>query len=151
MKSNKTLTILIVAGTSLALLATACAGKFCHRDPERHSAWLMEKASDELKLDSAQQAGFKRFVDALTGSRKTMRGQLEQSRQTVMGLLEEPELDRDKSLALVQGHINGMQEQAPKLVNSFADFYDSLSPAQHKALREHLDEHFEHSHGKHHW
>lgn len=151
MKSKKTRTLLLIAGTGLALTVTACAGKFCQRDPQRQSAWLMEKATDELELDTSQQAKFKVFVDGLTDSRKVMRSQRKQSRETIMSLLEQPTLDRDKSLALVQGHIKTVQERAPKLVNSFADFFDSLSPEQRKELREELDEHFDHHHRKHRW
>lgn len=151
MKSKKTRILLLVAGTGLALTVAACAGKYCQRDPERHSAWLMEKATDELELDTSQQARFKVFVDELSDSRKTMRSQRKQSRETLMSLLEQPSLDRDKSLALVQGHINTVQERAPKLVNSFADFYDTLNSAQRKELREELDEHFDHHHRKHRW
>lgn len=151
MKSKKTRTLLLVAGTGLALTVAACAGKFCQRDPERQSAWLMEKATDELELDTSQQARFKVFVDELSDSRKTMRSQRKQSRETLMSLLEQPSLDRDKSLMLVQGHIKTVQERAPKLVNSFADFFDSLNPEQRKELREELDEHFDHHHRKHRW
>ena len=151
MKSKKTRTLLLVAGTSLALLGTACAGKFCSRDPEQHSAWLMEKVTDELELDSSQQARLKVFVDELTDGRKAMRSQRTESRQTIMSLLEQPTLDRDKSLSLVQGHIKTVNERAPKLVNSFADFYDILSPEQRQELREELDDHFDSHHGKHRW
>lgn len=151
MQSKKTRTLLLVVGTGLALTVTACAGKFCQRDPERHSAWLMEKVKDELDLDTAQQAKFKVFVDEVTDSRKAMRSERKQSHQAIMNLLEQPSFDRDKSLTLVQGHIKTVQARAPKLVNAFAGFYDSLSATQRKELREELDEHFEHHHGKHRW
>lgn len=151
MKHKKTLILALVAGTGLAVLATTYSGKYCHRDPERQSAWLMEKVSDELELDTPQQAKFKVFVDELSDSRKTMRSQHKQSRETLMSLFEQDSLDRDKSLALVQGHINTVQQRAPKLVNTFADFYDSLSSEQRKEMREELDEHFDHHHGKHRW
>ena len=142
MKSKTKRTLLLVVGTGLVLSIAACAGKFHHRDPEQRAAWFVEKVTDELELNNTQQASFKTFVDEMVNSRKVMKAQRMETRQTVMELLSQPKLDRDKSLSLVQGHIKTMQTQAPKLVNAFADFYDGLSPEQRKELREELDERF---------
>lgn len=151
MKHKKTLIVLLVAGTGLGILAATCSGKYCHRDPQRHSAWLMEKASDELELNNSQQAKLKLFVDELAESRKSMRSQRKQSRETLMDMLKQPSLDRDKAQAFVQERLDTVQQRAPKLINSFADFYDTLSPEQREEMREELDEHFDSHHRKHHW
>ncbi|MDH5447150.1 MAG: Spy/CpxP family protein refolding chaperone [Gammaproteobacteria bacterium] len=151
MKNKKTLTLLLVVGTGMALTIAGCTGKYSKHDPARHSAWLMEEVNDELDLNTKQQAKLKVFVDELADGHKVMHSQRKQSRETIMSLLEQHSLDRKKSLALVQGHINTVQQRAPKLVNSFGDFYDSLNPEQRKEMREHLDKHFDHHHGRHGW
>jgi len=151
MKSRTKRTLWLVIGTSLVLTVSACAGKFSHRDPEKRSAWLIEKVTDELELNNTQQASLKVFVDEMMNTRKTMMNQRSESRQTIMDLLSQPKLDRDKSLSLVQSHIKTMQTQAPKLVNTFADFYDGLSMEQRKELRDELNERFDRGHRKCHW
>lgn len=151
MQVKKKHIVLLVVGVGLAGLLSLGVGRFYCHDPQRHSAWLMDKVTDELKLDSAQQGKLKRLIDGVVESRNIMRSQHTQDRQVIMELLAQPTLPRDRSLALVQGHIKTMQGQAPKLVNAFGDLYDSLSSPQRKALREALDKHFDHHHGKHHW
>ena len=151
MKPKTKRTLLIVAGTSLVLTISACAGKFSHRDPEQRAAWFVEKVTDELELNTTQQASFKTFVDEMLDSRKAMDTKRTQSRQTIMELLSQPKLDRAKSLTLVQDHIKTVQTRAPKLVNAFADFYDGLTPEQRKELREELDERFANGHKRCRW
>jgi len=151
MSTNKTRNVLLVTGIVLAVVVTACSGRFHQRDPERHAAWLMEKATDELALDTAQQAKFKIFTDGLTESRRNLRSQRQQSHQTLSNLLQQEKFERNKAKALVREHLLAMQGQAPKLVDAFADFYDTLKPQQRNKLREHMNERFEHHQGKHHW
>ena len=151
MQLKKKHIVLLTVTVGAVILVTACAGRsYCH-DPQRQATWLMDKATKELHLDNTQQTKLRRLVDDVTDSRKLMRNQRDQAKQVIMGLLEQPNLPRDKSLDLVENHIRVMQGQAPKLVTAFADFYDSLDPQQRKALREALDKHFDHYHGRHHW
>lgn len=151
MKSKKYKIILITCGVAVALIIGACTSKYCHRSPEKHAQWMVEKVTDKLDLNQVQQEKIKDLSQVILTARQAMKSEKEQKHKDILAMLEQPKLDRSQVLNKFNQHIDKFQLQAPAVVNSFGDFYDTLSDEQREKLRDKLKDHFEHHHHKSHW
>ena len=136
-----------ITGSILAVMLAAC-GPHRH-DPEERAEWMMEKVTKELELNETQVAKLNLVKNELLKAGKDFRQRRDDSRQTVVDLIQQPTLDRDKAVALVNQHTAAINEQAPQIIAALGDFYDSLSPEQQAELREHIQDRMEHH--RHYW
>ncbi|WP_455206761.1 Spy/CpxP family protein refolding chaperone [Kaarinaea lacus] len=145
--SKRIMTILI-SGAVVIGTVTAC-GHHRYQDPEKHGAWLMEKVTDELELNDSQKAKLEAVRKEILTVRKDMHADRENFRDEILTMLDQPALDRQKALSMVEQKTQSINQHAPQVINALAEFYDSLSDEQRKELREHIADMGQHHH--HYW
>lgn len=97
---------------------------------------FIEKASDRLDLDAAQQARLALLADAVKDQRAALLAGGPDPRAELQALVAGAQFDRARGLALVEGKTSAVRDKAPAVVTALADFYDSLRPEQQQKLRE---------------
>lgn len=102
-------------------------------------ARFIQKASDKLDLDAAQQARLAVLADAVKDQRAALLAGTANPRADLQALVAGPQFDRARALALVEGKTGALRDKAPAVVTALADFYDSLKPEQQQKLRELMD------------
>ena len=81
--------------------------------------------------------------------RKEMHADRQSTHDEILAMLDQPQLDRQKVLSLVEQKTGSINQYAPQVVNALGEFYDSLSAEQREELREHVAKMDERQH--HHW
>ena len=144
---TKHLMLLIVGGAVVTGTLVAC-GHHRYHDPEKRGEWLVGKVTAELKLNESQQAKLELVRQEILTIRKNIHADRQNSRQDILTMLEQPQLDRQKVLSMVEQKTQTINQYAPQVVNPLGEFYDSLSDEQRKELREHVagmnDQHHHH-------
>lgn len=131
----------IIGLIGVALLGGAVACSHHYKDPEHRAEYFQSKITKELDLNEVQQAKLQSMVEVMMQVRQEMKAEFENSHQSIDALLQQPQLDRDGMLAMVNRHTTMMNQNAPRVVNAMADFYDSLNDEQRAELREHISKH----------
>ena len=137
--------VLVLGGVALATTLVA-GGRHYFGDPEYRADWMVHKITEELELTDAQQTKLKNVRDLMMEARKQVHDGHEGRRETVLTLLSQPQLDRQKVLTLINERTEAVREQAPRIVDAAGQFYDSLTAEQHEVLREHVAEKMERHH-----
>lgn len=146
----------IIGIIGLALIGGAVACSHHYKDPEQRAQWMQGKISDELNLNETQQAKLQNLFTVMMQVRQEMKAEFADDHQNIDKLLQHPTLDRGQMLSMVNKHTASMNENAPRVIDAMADFYDSLDEQQRAQLREHMQEMREHhgghgfGHGEHH-
>ncbi|MEY4979731.1 MAG: hypothetical protein RLZZ352_2001 [Pseudomonadota bacterium] len=99
---------------------------------------VIEKVSSKLDLNAEQKQKLGVLADEMIASRKAFRGNTD-PRTELTALVAGDKFDRSKAQALLDQKMQAMQGSSPKMLNAFADFYDSLNPEQQKQVRERLE------------
>lgn len=99
----------------------------------------IERISDKLELNDAQKQKLGLLADELIAQRKAWRAQGGDPRAEIKGLIAAEKFDRSAAQNLLDRKTQQVQGAGPKLIAAFADFYDSLTPAQQQQVRERLD------------
>jgi len=133
MKSSIIITLAIFG---ILLLAGAAIAKQHHQDGKNHSARMMERISEQLNLNEQQQTKLSQFSDKWQAMRKEKRGGRKEGRQELMSLLDSATLDRDKALTLLDERHQTFKHHMQGMVDSFAEFSDSLDATQREGLKE---------------
>ena len=126
----------VVTGSLLAVVLAGCGPR--HHSPEARADWVMNKVTSDLALNESQSAKLETLKDEVLKAREAMNQRREDSRDSINVLLQQPTLDRNQVLRLVEGHTEVVNQQAPAVVAALGDFYDSLNPEQQAQLREKL-------------
>jgi periplasmic protein CpxP/Spy len=100
---------------------------------------VIERVSDKLELNAAQQQKLGVLADELIAQRKAWRAQGGDPRAEIKGLMASEKFDRSAAHALLERKTQQVQGAGPKVIAAFADFYDSLNPQQQSQVRERLD------------
>jgi Spy/CpxP family protein refolding chaperone len=132
--------IAIVTAGALVVVGSLAACSY-HHDPEHRSQWMQEKVTKKLELNDTQQQQLKSVSDEMLNARESMEQQLGNDREQVLALLDQPTLDQDKVLDMIQSHTQAINEGAPGIVAALGDFYDKLSAEQQAEVREFVEEH----------
>ena len=140
--------ISVASGAVIAGTLAAC-GHHRYKDPEKRGEWLVEKVTDELELNESQKTKLEAVRKEILTVRKEIHADRQTSRDEILAMLDQPQLDRQKVLSMVEQKTVSINQHAPQVVNALGDFYDSLSDEQRKELREHIAEMGERHH--HHW
>lgn len=99
----------------------------------------MEKISDKLALNAAQQQKLGLLADELIAQRNAWRGQGSDPRAEVRALIAGDKFDRSAAQGLFERRTQLVEGAGPKVIAAFADFYDSLDATQQQQVRERLD------------
>ena len=140
---SKRIVVFIVG--SVVIVGTLAA--YAHNrfySAENRAEWIVSKVSDELNLDETQIAKLNVLKKELMTTRQKMHTEHQSTHAELLAMLDNPQLDRQKALSIIENKTQMLNQYAPNVVNAFGDFYDSLSEEQHKELREHITEMAEH-------
>ena len=149
MKLTSKRIVIFLAGSAVIVgILTAC-GHHRYHDPEKRGEWLVEKVTDELELNDSQRAKLETVRQEILMVRKDMHADRQSMREEVLVMLDQPQLDRQKVLSLVEKKTASINQHAPQVVNALGESYDSLSEEQRNEVREHFAEMGERHH--HHW
>ena len=136
--------------TLLGIGALIVVGSFAacshYRGPEQRAQWMVEKVTNELELNEVQQTKLKRLSDEMMDARKRFKQQFEGSHEQLLALFEQPTLDQNKMLTLVQSHTQAINDGAPGIIASMSEFYDDLTTEQQAEIREFMQEHRDEGH-----
>jgi len=100
---------------------------------------VIEKVSGKLELNEVQKQKLGVLADEMIASRTAMRGQSAEPRAEMKALIAGDKFDRTRAQALLDQKTQVVQGQGPKVIAAMADFYDSLTPAQQKQVREKME------------
>jgi Spy/CpxP family protein refolding chaperone len=128
-----------LGGVGLITSVAAYGHHQCH-DPEQRANWMIEKISDELELTEPQVTKLEGVRDQMMQTRQQMHQARSGARADMLQLIEQPRLDREQSLAMINQRLDALRDQAPQLINALGDFYDSLTPEQQQELRERIEQ-----------
>jgi Spy/CpxP family protein refolding chaperone len=134
--------LMLVTGSVITVLLAGCGPR--HHSPEERADWVTKKITSELELDDTQSAKLATLKTEMLEAGKVMKQRRDDSVDIIKGLLEQPTLDRNQALNLVESHTRTINDQAPRVVAALGDFYDSLRPEQQARLREKLQEFQQH-------
>ncbi len=138
--------LLFVGGVIVTTSLVAGGQYFYHYDPEHRAEWMVKKISKKLELSDFQKENLMILKEELIETNKEMRN----GREGILGMLQQPTIDRGKALAMIYERTDAVRERAPQIVEAIGNFYDSLTPEQREELREHVAERMEHHHHYHH-
>ena len=141
--------VILLAGSAVIVGTLAACGHHRYHDPEKRGEWIVEKVTDELELNESQQAKLETVRKEILTVRKDMHADRKNVREEILVMLDQPQLDRQKVLSMVEQKTVSINQHAPQVVNALGDFYDSLSDEQREELREHFADMGERHH--HHW
>ncbi|MDH5228971.1 MAG: Spy/CpxP family protein refolding chaperone [Gammaproteobacteria bacterium] len=137
----KTLFIIssVIALISAVALFSGCS-RHGHKDPQKHMDYMVKKASKKLDLNSNQVVNLEAFGQTLLNSFADHKAKKQEAMETVKQAFASERLDQASLVTLIQSHTREIENKAPQVIASFAQFYDSLDGEQQAKLREHLQE-----------
>jgi protein CpxP len=147
MKSFIKFTMVTIVITTMLGAMSGCAYSFRHKSPQERADWLVNKISDELKLNDAQLGKLNVLKDELLTMRGDYRKKRSETKLAIDEMLSQPTLDQTRALALIRDRTQEVNEKAPRAVSAFAAFYDSLTPEQQKKLHDEVTERMKRHHG----
>ena len=95
----------------------------------------------QLDLDDNQQQKLQAFSTEMMTVRQDMKQQFGDDREQLLALLQQTTLDQQQLLTMIQSHTRAINERAPVIVASVAEFYDSLDSEQQAQLRQFAEQH----------
>lgn len=150
MKTAIIITIAVIGTLLTASLVWAHQQKEGFGPPDRAGA-MVEKVGKRLELSDYQKEKLERFAEAMSSMRESRKGEGGEHRQELMGLLDTSPLDRGKAMELLDEKHRKLKRHMSDMVNTFADFSDSLDVSQREELKEILSQRMEHRRERRHW
>jgi len=140
MKNRTRYIAAILGAVGIAVAVAGCGHGYRHHEPGDYAVRHIEKLGKELNLNEAQTAKLNAVTETLRKGRETMRAKHDEKQKEVLALLDQPKLDRQRALGLVQQTTRDINDHAPEMIAAMGDFYDSLTPLQQQKLREEVKE-----------
>jgi len=101
-------------------------------------AKVVDKISKKLELDATQKQKLGVLADQIIASRTAFRGKDTDPRAEIQAMVAGAKFDRALAQAMFEQKTQAVQGNGPQMIGAFADFYDSLNPAQQQQVRERL-------------
>lgn len=140
MKTRTRYFLTVVGAVAVAASVGACGHYARHHGPGDYAVRHIEKLGKELDLNDAQTAKLNAVTETLVKGRETMRSRHDTKHKELMALFDQPTLDQQRALGLVQQTTREIDNQAPEMIAAIGEFYDSLTPPQQQKLREEMKE-----------
>ncbi len=136
----------IIAGVAVILVGTTLVACGFHaKTPQERADYMVNKITKKLDLAPIQVAELEKLSSTLLEVRSEFSGQRETLHNTIDQLLSQPTLDQQRLVDLIKSQTEIVNQKAPVVVASAAEFYNSLTPEQQARLKEkvqsHRDEH----------
>jgi periplasmic protein CpxP/Spy len=143
-------TLVGVFGASILIGGLTACGTGGHRGGHHGGNWsaerttemrgkVVDKISSHLVLNDAQKQKLGVLADEVIASRTALRGKDADPRTELKAMVAGEKFDRTRAQALLDQKTQVVQGSGPKMITAMADFYDSLSPAQQKQVREKME------------
>ena len=132
------ITLAVLAVIAAAGVAWAKHNGHCSMENRMHH--VTERIGRKLDLNSDQQARLVNLGETLRSLRADGEDDRSLTHEQLTQLLTAPSLDRDRAVTLIDQRLQTMNEQVRSVVDAFADFSDSLDPAQRSQLVELIDD-----------
>lgn len=136
--------VLLVAGSSSIVYAVSKHGDW-GMTAEEKIEFVSDRATEKLELDGAQRQKFSALAELFASTMQEVKPNHEQHMGEISGLLQEPSFNQARALELIQQKTQLVNDKAPLLIASLAEFLDSLTVEQKQQLQEFL----QHRHGHH--
>jgi len=107
----------------------------CHR-MQRY--FYVKRATKKLGLNQEQKLALEHLIRQLYTSRSTLSANCSDSKNQLLDLLADNQLDRSKAEAMLQTHLAGLNSHCQTLIAGFADFFDNLADNQRQQLRDNM-------------
>ena len=101
----------------------------------------VDKITSTLALNDTQKQKLGVLADEFIASRTAFRGKDADPRTEMKAMVAGDKFDRTRAQTLLDQKTQVVQSNGPKMITAMADFYDSLSPAQQKQVREKMEQH----------
>ncbi len=108
-------------------------------DETRMQGKFVERVSKELDLTAPQKQNLVTVAERVREQRKALIGSTTDPRAELKALVSGERFDRARALAIIEEKTQAVRGKSPEVIAAMADFFDSLSPAQQKELRDHLN------------
>ncbi len=116
MKTSTKRALLLVGGLVVTTSLVAGGGHCYHHDPEHRAEWMVKKIGEKLELSDVQKEKLMILKDELIETRKEIRKGRESVREDILALLQQPTMDREKALIMVNERTDTIREHAPQIV-----------------------------------
>jgi len=120
---------------------------FFSRHFSRHGCcqrWMLRGIACKLKLEEQQKSQLSAVFDNFKQLREQVRSGWTGRRQEINALLSAERFDRVEALRIAQAQLALIGESLPKLLDAFAEFYDSMTAAQRERLRDRIANRLDH-------
>jgi protein CpxP len=98
----------------------------------------VERIGERLALDATQKAKLEALADQLQALHRDLRGPAS-PREDWLALMAGDRFDRAGAQRWLDGRLQAAHDHGPRVLEAFADFYDSLDATQQRRLRERLE------------
>lgn len=125
-----------------------------HRGYCNHSdrvQFITQRLTHKLDLTDEQQSGLSALADKFSELRDDAVDRKNSIRDSVIGLLSAPSLDRELAADLLEEGFKSMAERKRELIDAVAEFTDSLQPDQRAQLTELIGDRLAYHWGHHRW
>lgn len=129
--------VLTLIGGSGAVYAFGKHGGW-HMTPEEKVEFATDRVGKKLELDAAQRQKFTALAEDLAQIMVEVKAGRQQQLDAITALLQQPSFDQNQALQMVQQKTQLINDKAPQLIASLADFVDSLDSGQKAQLQEFL-------------
>lgn len=130
MKPMKTIIISTLIIGTVALGASA----YANRGGDRFQNHMIEKITKRLELTDTQVMALDNLVDEVIETRQLMKGDGENMRTEISGLVASDTFDQGKALSMINDRAAALQNNAPELVAAAAVFFDGLDSTQKEEI-----------------
>lgn len=135
LSSKAIIAILTLIGGTGAVYAFGKHGGW-HMSTEEKVEFATERVTKKLELDTDQRQKFITLAEAVGQIMAEVRADRQQNIDQISELLQQPNFDQARALQLLQQKTQLINDRAPLVISSLAEFLDSLEPGQKQQLQE---------------
>jgi len=110
----------------------------------RMGGHMVERMSDRMDLSADQEDKLDNVFDEMRQMRRDVMRDRKDNMQEIVSLLDAPNLDQGKAMAMFNDKADAIKQHAPEIVAAMAEFSDSLKPEQKQQIRQMMEQRFEH-------
>ncbi len=140
--------VLLVVGSSSIVYAVNKHGDW-GMSPEEKIEFVSDRVTSKLGLDEAQRQRFSAMAELFAATMQEIKPGHEQHLGEISALLQEPSFNQAQALDMIQQKTQLVNEKAPLLIASLAEFLDSLTAEQKNQLQEFLQHRHKHHRSTH--
>ena len=141
MKNRTRYIAAILGAVGIAVAVAGCGHGYRHHESGDYAARHIEKLGKELNLNEAQTAKLNAVTETLRKGRDSLRAKHDEKHKEMLALLDQPKLDRQRALGMVQQTTRGINEHAPEMIAAnLADIRPAeIKPAERPEQKLHAD------------